>query len=298
MTPTDEQQDQLIRLLSPDVRIPPSVANPNGAAADDLRRGIVAWAEPAVVRRPRRRLVFAIPIGAALAAAAVVASVVLPESAPVVVGGPAPAKAVALKFTEAGGYLDITIVDPAADPQKYNAELAARGLKIQLSLAPAEPDQIGRVIFAEENDGSGPQIKRIEKPGDCTANGSCNVGIRVPLAYQGEARFVFGRTPKPGDDVEGDAPVLTPQQQSQIKALVGKRVADVRKTLAARGQRPSYRVGPQNRDAPGSEVPGDWIVYDTAPLPNKVVALWVSADGKPESGGKKVEGLFPSGSAN
>jgi hypothetical protein len=289
MTPTDEQQDQMIRLLSPDLRIPPSVAHPNGAAADDLRRRIVALAEPAAPpAAARRRLIFAIPIAATLAAAAVVVTAVLPDSAPVVVGGPAPARAETLRFTEAGGYLDITITDPAADPQKYKAELAAHGLNIELSLAPAASDEVGRVIFQEENDSPGPKIKPIEKPGHCTANGSCNVGIRVPLAYQGQAHVVFGRTPKPGEDVEGDAPVLTPKQQTQLKALVGKRVADVRQALAARGQTPSYRVGTESREAKDGEVPGDWYVYDVAPLPNKVVALWVSADGKePANNNKK-----------
>jgi hypothetical protein len=292
MTFTDEQQDQLIRLLSPDVRIPPSVASPDGAAADDLRRHIVALAEPpAVARLPRRRLIFAVPIAAALAAAAVVATVMLPESTPVEIGGPAPARAGTLTFTEAGGYLDITIADPAADPQKYKAELAAHGLNIELSLAPAAPDEVGRVINQEESDTPGPRIKMIEKPGDCTANGSCSVGIRVPLAYKGQARVVFGRTPKPGEDIEGDAPVLTPQQQTQNRALVGMRVADARKALASRGQTASYRVGPESRDAPAGEVPGDWYVYDVAPLPHKVVALWVSADGKEPSRPKGIPGF-------
>lgn len=27
-------------------------------------------------------------------------------------------------------------------------------------------------------------------------------------------------------------------------------------------------------------MPGDWIVYDTAPIDTKVLVLWVSADGK------------------
>jgi len=61
----------------------------------------------------------------------------------------------------------------------------------------------------------------------------------------------------------------------------------VRAALASRGQTASYRVGPQNRDAPAGEVPGDWYVYDVAPLPNKVVALWVSADGKEPTGTNK-----------
>jgi hypothetical protein len=263
------------------------VSQPTGPAADELRRLIMAHSEPGVspaaAARPnrswslRRRLAIATPIVAGLAAAAFAAFAVLPGASPV---GPAPARADALTFIENAGYLDVRIADPAADPQRYNAELAAHGLKIELSLAPGEPEQVGRVIFAEENDNAGPRIKTVEAPGNCTANGNCSVAIRVPLDYRGEARFVFGRTPEPGETIEGDAPVLSSEQKAQLKALRGKRVTDVRELLAAHGQTATYRVGFESLEATADQVPGDWYVYDTAPLANNKVVLWVSKDGK------------------
>jgi hypothetical protein len=292
MTDTDEQQDRLIRLLSPDLRLPRSVSQPTGPVADELRRLIMAApgstanetsTAPAVARRPRtfwssrRRLVFAAPIVAGLAAVAFLVSAALPDSNPV---GPAPARAGVLTFAEDNGYLDITIVDPVADPARYRAELAQHGLAIDLKLAPAAPDQVGRVIFQEEDGSDGPQIKTVEKPGDCSANGDCSVGIRVPLSYRGKAQIVFGRTPKPGETIEGDAPVLSPKQQGQLNEHKGKQVADVRAILAANGQTATYRVGFASREAAADEVPGNWYVYDVAPLANDVVVLWVSADGK------------------
>lgn len=64
------------------------------------------------------------------------------------------------------------------------------------------------------------------------------------------------------------------------KALVGKRVSEVRELLAANGQTATYRVGFASLEAPADKVPGSWYVYDVAPLANNVVVLWVSADGK------------------
>jgi hypothetical protein len=292
MTDTDEQQDRLIRLLSPDLHLPRSVLQPTGPVADELRQLIMATSAStaneqdtaaAMAARPRKlwtsrwRLVFAAPIVAGLAAVAFLVSAALPDSGPV---GTAPARADALHFAESNGYFEITIVDPVADPERYRAELAERGLNIDLKLAPAGPDQVGRVIFQEVNDSEGPQLETVEKPGECSANGNCSVAIRVPLAYRGKAQIVFGRTPKPGETVEGDAPVLSPTQQEQLTALAGKRVSDVRRILAANGQTATYRVGFASRETAADKVPGNWYVYDTAPLTNGVVVLWVSADGK------------------
>ena len=33
-------------------------------------------------------------------------------------------------------------------------------------------------------------------------------------------------------------------------------------------------------EAPASEVPGTWIIFDTAPLPGNVVVIWASPDGR------------------
>jgi hypothetical protein len=284
MTNTDERQDRLIRLLSPEFRIAEEVSQPNGPVAEDLLRRIMGESVPdsrSVLSRRHRswrlRLAFAVPVMAGLVALAFVVSAWLPESSPV---GPAPAQAAVLQFTSSSGYLDIKILDPAADPQRYEKELAEHGLNIDLALAPATADRVGRVIFQEVDDGDGPALKTIEAPGRCAVNGNCSVGIRVPLSYKGHARIMFGRTPKPGETVEGDAPVLSPLQERQLRALVGKHVSDARTQLAAHGQTATYRVGFRSLEASADQVPGSWYVYDVAPLANSVVVLWVSADGK------------------
>ncbi|TDB75681.1 hypothetical protein [Micromonospora sp. KC723] len=294
MTDTDEQHDRLIRLLSPQFTIPPSASEPTGPAADELRRLIMGVPTVSPVtditkqdvqpvngtngrRRTwslRRRLAFAGPALAGLGALAFVVSAVLPASSPV---GPTPAQANTLQISQDGGHLDVRILDSVADPQRYKAELARHGLNIDLKLAPATADRTGRVIFMEE---SSPGITTIEAPGDCAAGGNCSVGIRVPLNYKGQAVIVFGRTPKPGEAAEGDAPVLDEAQEAKLKALKGKRVSDVRQELTALGQTATYRVGFESRETAADQVPGSWYVYDTAPLANNVVVLWVSVDGK------------------
>jgi hypothetical protein len=281
------EPEHMIQLLSPDLDIPHAAADPTGPAADDLLRRITSAPPPAARRRWGPRLAVGGALVTGVAAAVVAASVWLPDSTP---GGPGPARATALRFTADAKYLDIRIVDPAADPQRYRAELAAHGLDIDLSLAAAEPGDVGRVIFQEE---SVPGIKLIEAPGDCTANGACGVGVQVPLDYRGHANIVFGRTPRPGETVEGDAPILAPAQKAQLHALIGQKVADARRQLAAHGQTPSYRVTVSHSaghgvwigkslPVPAPAVLDTWIVYDVAPLPGNVVAMWVSKDGKPQ----------------
>ncbi|TDC42450.1 hypothetical protein [Micromonospora sp. KC213] len=296
MTDTDEQQDRLIRQLSPQFRIPASASSPAGSAADELRQLIMGVSEVSPVteiakptvqpvngtayRRSwswRRRLAFAVPTVAGLGALAFLGLATLPGPSPV---GPVPAQADALQVTRADSHLDIRILDPVADPQRYRAELARHGLSIDLKLAPAGADRVGRLIFSEEDKRGGPSIETIEAPGDCSATGNCSVAVRVPLDYKGHAQLVFGRTPKPGETVEGDAPVLSEGQEADLKALVGKRVSEARELLAARGQTAQYRVGFRSLEASADQVPGSWYVYDVAPLANNVVVLWASADGK------------------
>jgi hypothetical protein len=266
MHDVDEKQDDLIRLLAPTVHLRTS-------PDETLMHDIMATADrPARVRTRPRGLIAAAAVAAVagLAAAAFAVLAALPSSSPV--GGPAPANA--LSITESAGYLVITIKDPAADPARYQAELKRRGLDITITLAPARPDEVGKVVFAEV--GEAGKLSYIEDPGHCTANGSCTVGVRVPLAFKSYARITFGRAPRPGEEAE----VGTPSGgDAKTDALRGKTVAEVRKTIAAQGKTILYRVGWQSLDAPAAQVPGTWKVYDAAYGTNNSIVIWVSPDG-------------------
>ncbi|MEV4756440.1 hypothetical protein AB0J86_15175 [Micromonospora sp. NPDC049559] len=287
MTHPDESQDRLIRLLAPKTRLPDSVLRPTAAAGEEMLQMIMRESVPdtrPVEPRHRRlswlsgrRLLLAVPAAAALAALVLVVTVMLPSSGP---GGPAPAQARALDIAQEHGYVVVRILDPVADPARYRAELAEHGLDVELVLAPADPEHVGRVLAQDLDDpGTGPRIQVIEAPGNCTANGDCSVGIKVPVDYRAHARIVIGRTPVAGESVAGDAPVLGADEEQQLRALVGKRVSEVRRILSSRGQTAQYRVGADSRSAEAAEVPGDWYVYDTAPLAGGVVVLWVSETG-------------------
>ncbi|MEV0561731.1 hypothetical protein [Dactylosporangium sp. NPDC050588] len=259
MTDVDEEQDHLIRLLSPTVHVP----EPARAAGEDLLHAILDTGAPAT--NWRRRLLVGVPVAAGLTVAALVAGSLLTA--------PKPANA-ALTFTEGDGFLTVTIKDPAADPQRYRDELARRGLNIKIELVPANPENVGKVVFEESG---APGLEPIEDPGRCTANGSCQVGFKVPLNFSSYAVVAFGRTPLPGEFIEGGST----EENAVGGSLIGKRVSEARQILAANGMTAEYRVGPKSMAAPADQVPGDWIVFDTAPIPGNIIVLWSSADGKP-----------------
>lgn len=53
---------------------------------------------------------------------------------------------------------------------------------------------------------------------------------------------------------------------------------------AGRRQRPitaDYRVGADSHAAEAGQVPGEWYVYDVAPLAGGVIVLWVAETGAP-----------------
>jgi hypothetical protein len=247
----DEEQDNLIRSLAPIVHV-------RTTPDETMLREIMGT--PA---KGRNRLRIAAMAGAALVASAIAVGVVtLP--------GKTPASALTIK--EDAGYLTITIKDPAADPARYEAELKRRGLDIQISLAPARPEEVGKVVFGEL--GEGGRLSYIEDPGHCAADSSCTVGVKVPADFHSYARITFGRTPLPGEEVGtksgGDA---------KTDALRGKSVAEVRRILGAQGKTILYRVGFESKDAPASAVPDSWKVYDAAYGTNNSVVIWVSEDG-------------------
>lgn len=274
MPDLDEKQDELIRRLAPTVLFP---SGPD----ETLLHAIMATTAPPARARLRRRGFIAAGSVAGLAAAAFAVLALLPVSAPV--GAPAPASA--LSITEDAGHLVITIKDPAADPARYEAELKRRGLNITISLAPAPPDQVGKVIFEEV--GESGTLSSIEDPGHCTANGSCVVGVKVPRDFTSYARITFGRAPLPGEDAE----VNTPSGgDAKTDALLGKTVAEARPIAAAQGKTFLYRVGWESRDAPADQVPGTWKIYDAAYGTDNSIVIWVSEGGvvpTPPSGGRR-----------
>lgn len=266
---------------------------------------------PAPVRRPlsRRRLLLGLPVAAALAVALLVAtSLGRPGQH---VGpfrlGPPGASAAALSFTRHGGYLDVIVRNPVADPATYRAEFAAHHLRITLQLVPASPSVVGTLVYGGTSSGSG-GITTITARGRCWTGGGgnvCPVGVRVPAGYRGTADFAFGRAARPGEQYETTGLVTAPGEAMHGLRYQGRTVAAVLAMLSPRHVSvPRYRYlsgnGVTCRPLP-SRIPGTWRVYQADPWAAHQVVLFVgpaaSAPGK-QCAGPPVHSPRPSPTAS
>lgn len=258
-------------------------------------------AEPAVEpaaaprRRARRRLTIGLPLLATGVAAAAVAAALVTQSGgsgdpgrdP---GRPAPSGsahgrvqlAAALSFTPKGGYIDVRIRDPYADPARYKQEFAAHGLHVNLSLVPVSPSIVNTVVMEDIDAGTHPDdVTEIRVKGACevTSGGDdCTVGVRIRKGYTGTATIVFGRAARPGEkyessnraDARGEAMhgmVFRKRHVSEVLAALAKRHITV----------PEYRVmvGNESQSRRPGQVPGNWYVHDAALWADGQVMLFV-----------------------
>jgi len=265
------------------------------AVLDDLPEGDVDARIAAIVATPRsartkrgtvRRPLLVATGGVVAAAVAVTAAVivsardpgrpgstVVPTPPNKVVPTPRRVQAAALSFARHGGYLTVMVKDPVADPARYKKEFAAHGLNVDLKLEPTSRRETGSVIF-EGGDGSagGPKVTMVTAPGHCGTR-TCYVGIKIPLAYKGFLRVVFGRTALPGEHYN-TGPGDIPGEGVGLSNVKNRTVADVlaeakRKHIGnieyrwqptgpdEQGDRQPYPMG-----IPADKVKGDWRVYD------------------------------------
>jgi hypothetical protein len=234
-------------------------------------------------RRParRRRWLIGVPLAAGLAAAAlIVTSLGGPGQhvGPVAVG-PAPAQAQALSFTRHGGFIDVIVRDPLADPARYRAEFARYHLDITLTLVPASPSIVGTVVFIGQSAGSR-ALTPITARGRCveaSGTSACPVGVRIPARFRGNAQLTFGRAARPGEQFESSASAFAPGEAMHGMTVSGQRVAQILAQLRQRQVTVAqFRIegGGENRSASG--VPGSYFVTDAVPWAPHQVLLFVS----------------------
>ncbi|GAA4578579.1 hypothetical protein GCM10023194_01840 [Planotetraspora phitsanulokensis] len=214
---------------------------------------------------PRRRLLYGVAVvGVTAAAAVVVTSSATPGQrvGPVQVGPPS-AQAAALSFSREGDYLIVKVKDPVADPARYRREFAARGLNVDLTLAPSSPKRAGSVLFLED-DGD---VQVITAEGACGPE-TCGVGVKIPSSYTGHVNVVFGRTARPGEQYD-TAPGDTPGEGVGLSDVKGRTVADVLAEAARRHiTRIEYRYEEDGSDqpypngVPADKVDKNWYVHD------------------------------------
>ena len=103
-------------------------------------------------RRARPRLVLA-------AANLLIAGVV----AATLVNRPGQDRPQALSFTEKGDKLIVRVVDPKADPKRYNAEFKRMGLDITVKAVAVSPPYVGRIVgHTGRNQQDLDQLRRLE----------------------------------------------------------------------------------------------------------------------------------------
>lgn len=283
--------DTLIAGLAPvtDVRAGELLPDEAAAALADRITATTATA-PAPAPRHRRRLLMGIglPLATAgLAGAAVAVTALARDDGrtpnPVQTRpNPHVALAAALSFTPKGDYIDVRVRDPLADPERYRAEFAAHGLKVNLSLVPASPSIVGTVVATSTSEGTtNDDITTITAKGECETGGGgalCPVGVRIRTGYKGTADITFGRAARPGEQYSSTASATAPGEVMHGMTFRKHRVGEV---LAALKQRnvtvPEYRFedGNQSKIRRPDQIPDTWYVHDAAPWAKNQVLLFV-----------------------
>lgn len=257
--------------------------------ATDLADRITGTAFGPAEKRKRRSpvMVLGLPLATAgVACAAVAVTAVARDGGPATVETSSPpnvALAATLTFTRQGDYIDVRVRDPLADPERYRAELAAHGLKVELSLVPVSPSIVGTVVMMSSSEGtSAGDIKTITAKGECKTGGGgdiCPVGVRIRTGYTGTAKVVFGRAARRGEHYSSSAPVTAPGEVMHGMTFRNHRVGEVLAALKKRNVTvPEYRAmtGNQNNVLRPGQVPPNWYVHDGVPWAKNQVLLFVA----------------------
>jgi hypothetical protein len=243
----------------------PGLAPPR-ADRSRVRRTPAAWSP--------RRLVLAAGLAAAVAAGATLVSVHGPAS----VQPPTAEAAAALSFTRHGGYIDVIVRNPVADPKFYQEDFQAHGLHIRLFLLPVSPSLVGTVVFIDTLEPGGDSITTITAKGRCWTGGGgnqCPVGLRVPIGYRGQAAFTFGRAARPGELYESTAPADAPGEVMHGLKFRDKTVPAVLAMLRRRHVTARLRDFYTAQIVKAGDLRGTWYVYNADPWAPQQVLLYI-----------------------
>jgi hypothetical protein len=244
----------------------------------DLADAVTASESAPVVpllRRPQPRRLALVAACTLLIAGVVAATVV---------DNPDQSQPQALSFTERGDKLIVRVVDPNADPKRYNAEFKKLGLDVTVQSVPVSPPWVGRMIsFSGRNEKDMRQLRMLE-PGELcngTLNASdpgCQEGVELPKNYDGKTEIQFGRAAKQGELYIHSSSSATDKGEVLAGLTVkNKTVAQVLPLVKARGVREIEFLtsdGPDHQ--PVKSPPGNWYVDDANTFAEGEVTLFVS----------------------
>jgi hypothetical protein len=227
------------------------------------RRAAKAWRRRLLGAGPRSRWRVVMP----LAAVAILLSWVVPDGLGI---GARPASAT-LDIREKGDFYVITVKDLYADPERYQRELASRGLKVAIRLVPTDPRREGMLfsVVAEDpatrwNKGThvipdSDDIFALVGKGPCEGPLRCQVGVKIRIGYKGPGEIVLGRRARSGEDYQAPPSLMSPGQPLHCVDFVNDRVPHVLRLLTKRGV---HKVTFTTYAGPRRSVPDSWYVHD------------------------------------
>jgi len=217
----------------------------------------------------------------------------------------------AIEIEKEDGYWVARIKDPLADHERYAEGFRAVGLDVRLSLVPASPADVGRLVRLDASKtkagppqgGDGTPAPRVymdisagEEPSGCRiGQGDCRLAVRISQDLQGAVSGELGRPAQQGEPYRYPALATDPGEVLQGVDAHERPVAEVLDEVEKRDLRVVYeRVtshdeGPSNyvtqqgynlTFAPidASEVGPDWVVWQARSVQDGVIQLQVSPE--------------------
>ena len=190
----------------------------------------------------------------------------------------------ALSFTERGDKLVVRVVDPNADPKRYNAEFKKMGLDVTVKSVAVSPPWVGKMIsFTGRNDKDMSQLRMLEPGEQCngTLNASdpgCQEGVELPKNYDGETEIQFGRVAKQGERYIHTSSSATDKGEVLAGLTVKNKTIDqVLPLVKSRGVREiDYLTSNSANPEPVKSPPGNCYVEDASAYAEGEVSLYVS----------------------
>jgi hypothetical protein len=192
----------------------------------------------------------------------------------------------ALSFTERGDKLVVRVVDPNADPARYNAEFKKMGLDVTVMAVPVSAPWVGRMVsFSGRNEKDMNQLRLLEPGEQCNgtltaADPGCQEGLELPKNYDGKSDVQFGRAAKPGELYVHTSSSATDEGEVLAGLTVKNKTVDqVLPLVRARGVgKVDYRLdkGPTYQK-PEQTPPGTWYVHSAQTFAEGEVTLYVDA---------------------
>jgi hypothetical protein len=190
----------------------------------------------------------------------------------------------ALSFTERGDKLIVRVLDPNADPKRYNAEFKKMGLDVTVKTVAVSPPWVGKMIsFSGRNDKDMGQLRMLEPGEECngTLNASdpgCQEGVELPRNYDGTTDIQFGRAARSGELYIHTSSSATDKGEVLAGLTVKNKTVDqVVPLVKSRGiGEIEYLTGDRPNLKSLDSAPGNWYVDHATAFAAGEVTLFVS----------------------